>query len=132
MAGKPTYEELEQRVHDLEQAEIERRQVENELRISEKLLRNVMDIVPAYGNFKNHGGFINVYSEKGEGAKFNVYLPASEKEVIQVKMQTGNTIRGSETILFVDDEDMVTEIAEEMFESVGYKVLIASSVVSCI
>ena len=48
MAYKPTYEELEQRVHDLEQAEIEHRQVENELRISEKLLRNVMDIVPAF------------------------------------------------------------------------------------
>jgi len=48
MAYKPTYEELEQRVHDLEQAGIEHRQVENELRISEKLLRNVMDIVPSF------------------------------------------------------------------------------------
>jgi len=48
MAYKPTYEELEQRVHDLEQAGIEHRQVENELRISEKLLRNVMDIAPSF------------------------------------------------------------------------------------
>ena len=48
MTGKPTYEELEKRVHDLEQAEIERMRVEKELRISKKLLRDVMDMVPAY------------------------------------------------------------------------------------
>ena len=36
-------------------------------------------------------------------------------------------LRGSETVLFVDDEDMIIEIAEEMFEQLGYKVLIARS-----
>ncbi|MBW1719693.1 MAG: response regulator [Deltaproteobacteria bacterium] len=48
MADKPTYEELEQRVQNLEQGKIECKRVENELRISKKLLRDVMDMVPAF------------------------------------------------------------------------------------
>jgi hypothetical protein len=43
MADKPTYEELEQRVRSLEQNEIEHKRVEKELKISKKLLRDVMD-----------------------------------------------------------------------------------------
>ena len=70
---------------------------------------------------------INVYSEKGHGTTFNIYLPASEKEVIEEKKSDGDTLRGSETVLFVDDEDMIIEIAEEMFEQLGYKVLTARS-----
>lgn len=48
MTLKPTYEELEQRIRDQEKAEIDRERVEKELRISKQLLRDVMDIVPAY------------------------------------------------------------------------------------
>ena len=80
-----------------------------------------------YGIIKNHGGFINVYSEKGHGTTFNIYLPASEKEVIEEKKSTEDILRGSETVLFVDDEDMIIEIAEELFEQLGYKVLTARS-----
>ena len=86
-----------------------------------------LGLASAYGIIKNHGGFINVYSEKGHGTTFNIYLPASEKEVIEEKDPTGDTLTGSETVLFVDDEDMIIEIAEELFEQLGYKVLIARS-----
>ena len=44
-----------------------------------------LGLASAYGIIKNHGGFINVYSEKGHGATFNIYLPASEKEIIEEK-----------------------------------------------
>jgi CheY-like chemotaxis protein len=86
-----------------------------------------LGLASAYGIIKNHGGFINVYSEKGHGTTFNIYLPASEKEIIEEKKPAGDTLRGSETVLFVDDEDMIIEIAEEIFEQLGYKVLTARS-----
>ena len=86
-----------------------------------------LGLASVYGIIKNHGGFINVYSEKGHGTTFNIYLPASENEVIDEKKPAGDTLRGSETVLFVDDEDMIIEIAEELFEQLGYKVLIARS-----
>ena len=86
-----------------------------------------LGLASVYGIIKNHGGFINVYSEKGHGTTFNIYLPASEKEIIDEKKPAGDTLRGTETVLFVDDEDMIIEVAEEMFEQLGYKVLIARS-----
>jgi signal transduction histidine kinase/CheY-like chemotaxis protein len=86
-----------------------------------------LGLASAYGIIKNHGGFINVYSEKGHGATFNIYLPASEKEIIEEKRPAGDTLRGTETVLIVDDEDMIVEVAEELFDQLGYKVLIAGS-----
>ena len=86
-----------------------------------------LGLASAYGIIKNHGGFINVYSEKGHGATFTIYLPASEKEVIEEKKPAGETVSGTETVLFVDDEDMIIEVAEELFERLGYKVLTAGS-----
>ena len=86
-----------------------------------------LGLASAYGIIKNHGGFINVYSEKGHGTTLNVYLPASEKEVIEYEKSTGGLLRGSETVLFVDDEDMIIEVAKEVLEHLGYKVLIAGN-----
>jgi len=84
-----------------------------------------LGLASAYGIIKNHGGFINVYSEKGHGTTFNIYVPASEKEVVEEKAPAGDILRGTETVLFVDDEDMIIEVAEELFEQLGYKVLTA-------
>jgi len=86
-----------------------------------------LGLASVYGIIKNHGGFINVYSEKGHGATFNIYLPASEKAVIDEKIPEGEIRKGSETILFIDDEEMIIEIAEELLAQLGYTVLTARS-----
>ena len=79
----------------------------------------------AYGIIKGHGGYIDVDSEKGYGATFNIYLPATKKEVKQEKELLKKTIIGKETVLFVDDDDMVIEGCGEMLTKMGYNVLIA-------
>jgi len=84
-----------------------------------------LGLASAYGIIKNHGGFITVYSEKGRGATFNVYLPASEKEVIEAQEVSEALLKGSETILLVDDEDMIVDVAKKMLEQMGYEVLTA-------
>ena len=86
-----------------------------------------LGLASVYGIIKNHGGIINVYSEKGEGTTFSIYLPASEKEVIKEKEVVGEVMKGKETVLLVDDEDMIIDVGKQMVESFGYKVLVAGS-----
>lgn len=86
-----------------------------------------LGLASVYGIVKNHGGFINVYSEKGEGTTFNIYLPASEKEVVEEKKPTGEAVKGEGTILLVDDEEMITDVGELLLEKLGYRVLTARS-----
>jgi CheY-like chemotaxis protein len=81
----------------------------------------------AYGIIKNHGGFINVYSEKGKGATFNIYLPVSGKEIIKERKQHEEVLMGTETVLMVDDEDIILDVGKGIIEKLGYKVLIANS-----
>ncbi len=86
-----------------------------------------LGLASAYGIIKNHGGFIDVYSEVGQGATFNIYFPASEKEAIKEKTGAWGVAKGSGTILLVDDEEMIIDIGKAMIEELGYKVLSARS-----
>jgi CheY-like chemotaxis protein len=86
-----------------------------------------LGLATAYGVINNHGGFINVFSEKGEGTTFDIYLPASEKEIIEDKKLIEELLKGDETVLLVDDEDMIIDVSERLLEKLGYNVLIASS-----
>jgi len=81
----------------------------------------------AYGIIKNHGGIIDVYSKKGKGTTFNIYLPASEKEVLEEKELPKDILRGTETALLVDDEDMIIDVGRLLLENLGYKVVVAKS-----
>jgi len=76
---------------------------------------------------KNHGGIIDVYSEKSKGATFNIYLPASDKKVIQEKELALKILKGTETILLVDDEEMIIEVNQEILKALGYNPMIARS-----
>ena len=87
-----------------------------------------MGLASAYGIMKNHGGFINVYSEPGKGATFNLYLPATDTGVIKPKAIQKESMapgKGSETLLLVDDQAIVTRVGKKMLESLGYTVFTA-------
>jgi signal transduction histidine kinase/CheY-like chemotaxis protein len=84
-----------------------------------------LGLASAYGIIKNHNGIITVKSRPGLGTTFSVYLPASEKMVLQEKEQNRAIENGSETILLVDDEDMVIEVGSKLLQRLGYNVLTA-------
>ncbi|MCJ7774433.1 MAG: response regulator, partial [Desulfobacterales bacterium] len=86
-----------------------------------------MGLSSAYGIIKNHKGFINVYSKPGEGSTFNIYLPASEKKAIVIKEPSEELLKGTGTILLVDDEDMILNVGEKILNRIGYEVITASS-----
>jgi two-component system, cell cycle sensor histidine kinase and response regulator CckA len=82
-----------------------------------------LGLASAYGIIRNHGGFINVYSEKGKGSTFNVYIPASMKTPKEEAPHLDEIIEGEGTVLLVDDEDMILNVAEEMIRALGYEVI---------
>jgi signal transduction histidine kinase/ActR/RegA family two-component response regulator len=82
-------------------------------------------LASAYGIIKNHDGIITVESAKDEGATFHVYLPASEKTIIEKEGYEQKISVGSETILLVDDEAMIIDVSVQMLNKMGYKVLTA-------
>jgi two-component system cell cycle sensor histidine kinase/response regulator CckA len=84
-------------------------------------------LASVYGIIKNHEGFIDVYSEKGHGTAFKIYLPASEKEAMTEKALAEDIVKGSEGVLLVDDEDMIIDVGKELLGELGYEVLLAGS-----
>ncbi|MCP3954183.1 MAG: response regulator [Desulfobacterales bacterium] len=85
-----------------------------------------LGLASAYGIVKNHDGIITVDSEVRKGTTFNIYLPlSSEKVRCEVPLE-GTLIKGSETVLLVDDEEMILEVGKAMLEKLGYQVLVAN------
>ena len=62
-----------------------------------------LGLASAYGIIKNHAGIITVNSQVGQGTRFDIYLPVSDKTVYrEVPIGTG-LVKGSETVLLVED-----------------------------
>jgi PAS domain S-box-containing protein len=78
-----------------------------------------------YGIVKQSGGNIWVYSEVGRGTTFKIYLPCVESptEEFQVGADDMEMPTGTETVLLVEDEEMVRDMAREILQETGYQVL---------
>jgi two-component system cell cycle sensor histidine kinase/response regulator CckA len=81
-----------------------------------------LGLASAYGIIQNHDGIINVNSQKEKGCTFNIYIPASEKTITFDVVPPKHIAKGTETILLVDDEDIITDAVVELLEQIGYKV----------
>jgi signal transduction histidine kinase len=79
-----------------------------------------------YGIVTNHGGGVAVSSQPGAGTSVRVYLPA-EKQFVLEGAETDENLRGTQTILVVDDEDILLAMAETILTEYGYHVLTANS-----
>ncbi|MBF0230457.1 MAG: response regulator [Desulfamplus sp.] len=91
---------------------------------------NGLEMSMLHGMVKQNGGFINVYSQQGKGTSFTIYLPKYIKDdssVMNNEYLTKPLIQGYETILLIDNEPMILRIGEVILQSLGYKVIPASS-----
>jgi CheY-like chemotaxis protein len=86
-----------------------------------------LGLASAYGIIRNHGGGIRCSSRPEEGTTFNLCLPRSEKPVVDDDDTAPKMESGSETILLVDDEQMVLSVGREMLRYMGYRVITAQS-----
>jgi len=92
-----------------------------------------LGLATSYGIVKQSGGFIFPYSEQGSGAMFKVYLPRATAEVkamptgreraTVIEATTTALPRGRETVLLVEDNDLLRQMATETLERYGYTVL---------
>jgi signal transduction histidine kinase len=79
-----------------------------------------------YGIVTNHGGRVAVSSQVGRGTTVRVFLPAQKKIVLD-RALAANDLGGTETVLFVDDEDLLLTMGATVLSSFGYRVLTANS-----
>ncbi len=87
-----------------------------------------LGLATVYGIVRQNGGFIDVQSELGSGATFNIYLPRHEGREIETpsKPLSDHPVEGTETVLIVEDEENILNLGQTILQRLGYKVLTSS------
>ena len=88
-----------------------------------------LGLATVYGIVKQNNGFIWVYSEPKQGATFKVYLPEVKKDADPEKKEKKPVVKlaGSETVLIVEDDGLLRNLAQNTLQRYGYKVLDAKN-----
>jgi len=86
-----------------------------------------LGMAAVFGIIRNHGGWIKADSELGRGTLVTVFLPAADDAPLQKKKDEASVAPGSETILLVEDEDIVVDISRKMLIRLGYQTRVAQN-----
>jgi len=91
-----------------------------------------MGLATVHGIVTSHDGAITVHSEPEKGSTFHVYFPRLDS-ILQPEAQTTEPVpRGKERILFVDDEEQLVRMGQQMLERLGYHVTVRTSSVEAV
>jgi PAS domain S-box-containing protein len=82
-----------------------------------------MGLSVVHGIVRSYGGYLYAHSQLGKGSQFEILIPAQEPAALPETILEMPVPTGSESILFVDDEDMIVDIVQRMLESLGYHVV---------
>jgi PAS domain S-box-containing protein len=88
-----------------------------------------LGLATVYGIVKQNNGFINVYSEPGNGTTFKIYIPRFADHAVEIPRELAAEVPPSrgETVLLVEDDPSILRMGKSMLERLGYRVLASGS-----